>query len=117
MDIKETLELLRAVSAVTIETIAALKDGKHGLGDKIKLATMYPMISEGLSGLSQVPKELMDLDQAELNVLLAEITESLIKAGFTHRLAEMADRILRLAFHNVVEVVELKNLPPTAIPV
>lgn len=113
--IKETSELLRAVSAVLVEYLDAVKDGNFGVLDKLKFIGLYPTISAGIRGVSEIGSELQDLDAAEQGVLIAEIRDMLLRSGkFTHREADLAQRVLELAYTNVVEIAAMLALPPSA---
>ena len=114
---KETTELIRASSAVITQVMASLADGDFSFSDKLKLAMLYPTIAEGITGLSTVPAEMQDLQPEEVSSLTDEIKAVLLKTGkFTHREADMAERILGLVYHNITEIADLLRLPPTAEP-
>ncbi len=113
--IKQTLELVRAASAVLTQTLTAVADGDFSLGDKLKIVTLYPTIAEGLKGIADVPVEMQDLQPDEVAMLTEEIKLTLLKSGkFTHREADIAERILGLVYHNVTEIADILRLPPTA---
>ena len=115
--IKQTLELVRAASAVLTNVLTATADGDFSFTDKLRLVTLYPTIAEGLKGISEVDDEMRDLQPDEVTALTDEIKAALLKSGrFTHRETDIAERILGLAYHNVTEIAGLLRLPPSAEP-
>lgn len=116
--IKQSMELLRAASAVLIEYLDAVKDGKFSALDKLKFMGLYSTIAEGIRGVSEIGAEFKDLDPTEKDALIAEIKDTLLRTGkFTHREADVAERVLALAYYNIYEIAEMLALPPSAIPV
>lgn len=117
MNIRETTELLRAASAILIECIEDMDDGRFSIAEKIKFVHLLPVVSQGIKGISQVPGELRDLDPDERDALIAEIKETLLKTGkFAHRTADVSEIVLDLAYHNIAEIARILRLPPVALP-
>lgn len=116
MDIKETRELIRALSAIAVRLVADLGDGKISYLEIAGFLGDFGVIREGLQGISHVPAELKDLDDAERETLLADVTTALVGAGLSHRVGDIAEKILRWAFGTVNTIADIRNLPPSAVP-
>lgn len=77
MDIKETLEALRAVNAFSVKLLTLSKDGLQ-VTDGISLATDRELIALAIaagSGAQQIPAEMKDLDANEVKQLMAALVE------------------------------------------
>lgn len=112
---KELTELLRAGSAILIQYLTSIEDGEFGFFDKVKMVGLYPEISAGIKGVSGIVVELKDLDPNEKDDLIFEIKDALLKTGmFSHREADIAEKILSLVYINVVGIADILKLPPTA---
>lgn len=75
-DIKETSEFLEALKVAAVAIAKIAKDKKVNAEDLpvlIELATEFETLVSGLSGLSEVPTELKDLDEAEVIALISKI--------------------------------------------
>lgn len=70
LGIKETLELL-ASCELALETIdKCIEDGKISASDAFRLIPLLVSLKDGLVGISDVKKELSDLDNEELEKIL-----------------------------------------------
>lgn len=77
--IKETMEALQAVNALSIELFKAAKDGL-GVGDAVKIASNPEIIAKvvaAVEGVGKIPTELKDLDAIETQQLVAVLTSSI----------------------------------------
>jgi hypothetical protein len=115
--IKETRELVRALTAVAVRLIDDLKDGKISMAEGLGFLSDFAVIRQGVQGIASVPAELADLNDEERETLLADIGAALTGAGLSHRIADAAEKILRWAHHTVRTFVDLRHAPPTAHPV
>lgn len=70
--VQNALEVVRFGVALAEAIEKAKADGKLGLEDLGLLFPMAPLVVPMIDGIGQVPKELGDLDQAELELLIAE---------------------------------------------
>jgi hypothetical protein len=115
---KETLELLRAGSVLTAKVLSASDNGVGAVEIVRAVVSSAGYLYEGIVGISQIPDELADLDENEVEQIIDEVINLLRKTGrFTAREREVADRIMQLVHHIVRELLALKNLPPSALPV
>lgn len=76
VDIKETKELLSALEVAAIAIAKIAKDKKVNAEDLpvlIELATEFETLVSGFSGLSEIPTELKDLDEAEVIALISKL--------------------------------------------
>lgn len=69
--IKETKELLQLVFGLVKAVESSMADGKLGLDDAGELLKLFPLVGPALENVSEVPKELKDLDEAEAAELLS----------------------------------------------
>jgi len=74
MGIKELLEVLNAVEALSVDAIEHLKDGV-GLDDISVLTENITLIKDAVDGVGEVPGELKDLDAEEIKQLLLKGTD------------------------------------------
>jgi hypothetical protein len=92
--IKESKEAVVCIVTLLSGVADAAKDGKIGIGDLISLVGAFQSVPAALDGLAAVPAELKDLDEAEKQVLFAEIA----KLHLPSEAVEMyAERILKAA--------------------
>jgi len=115
--IQETRELIRALGSVAVRLIDDLKDGKISLSEGVGFLSEFSIIREGVQGIGSVPAELADLSAEEKEILMADISASLVSAGLSHRVADAAEKILRWSYGTVRTFVDIKNAPPAALPV
>ena len=112
---KELTELLRAASAVLVEVMESMEDGTYSLAEKIRAASLIPVILRGIKGIGDVHAELEDLDPDEKDALILEIRSSLIRSkALSHRSSDIAADILNLAYYNVCAISGMLSRPPTA---
>ena len=116
MDIKETREVVRALSAIAVRLVGDLGDGKISYLEIAGFLGDFGVIRDGLVGINKVPAELKDLDASERETLLADVGAALVGAGLSHRTGDIAEKILRWAFGTVNTLAEIRSLPPSALP-
>ena len=75
--IKETMDVLETVKVSLVELKDALADGSIDLADLPKLWPVIASAKDAVIGLSEVPVELMDLDQNEIKTVVGKIAEIL----------------------------------------
>lgn len=82
LGIKETLEILDGVKAFAITAAKVAKDGKISVADLgaiVDLAKDFDVIKEGYEGADLAVKEMKDLDESEVILLIAKMFE-IVKA-------------------------------------
>lgn len=77
LGIQNTLEIVKFGVSMAEAIEKSKADGKIGLEDIGNLFPVAPLVVPMIEGIGQVPKELGDLDDAELEVLLAEAAKLL----------------------------------------
>lgn len=75
--IEETADVVVAIASFANATSSALEDGKIGLTDLPLLLNVAMKLPAAFTGISQVPKELGELDAEEKNQLLVLVKEEL----------------------------------------
>ena|SRR5436190_1292155 len=113
---KETTELVRAIGALAATLVVDLKDGKMSVIEMGGLLLHIGSMKEAISGITEVPSELADLDDSERASLLKIISDQLTGAGLSHRIADAAEKVLDLAYNAVRTILSIKNAPPSAVP-
>lgn len=76
LEVKETLDILEAVGGLVDVSGKVFADGKVALDDLVhlkSLADQLPLVVEAARGAGEVPKELKDIDAAEVQQLLAAV--------------------------------------------
>lgn len=112
---KETSELLRAASAVLVDIMDGIEDGKRDMGENLRALGLIPTIMQGIRGISLVYSELKDLSPEERDALILEIRAILLRTKrLSHRSSDLAADILHLADHNVRAISYMLSRPPTA---
>lgn len=115
MDTKELRELLRAVSLIILEVIEDVKDdGKLSAWEGIEALHLIPAVIKGIRGFNTIPDELRDIQPDEWNQIVSDIKRSFLASGQTHRRADILERVMKLAYLNVVEISEMSKLPVSA---
>lgn len=75
--IQNTLEVVAFGVALAKAIDEAKKDGKIGLEDIGQLFPVAPLVVPMVDGIGQIPKELGDLDEVEIEALMAEAAKLL----------------------------------------
>lgn len=76
--IKESLELLEGLKVLIVDGKKVLADGKIGLEDlpvAMELLGQLNTLTLAAQGVTDVPKELGDLSQEEITILVAKVFE------------------------------------------
>lgn len=116
--IKESREVIKALSALAVRTIRNVKDdGKISLTEGIGYLSELGAVKDAISGIQDVPEEILDLSTEELQSLRADIRQGLIEAGVTHRLADITDAAVKWLNDTLSFARFIINAPPTAIEV
>lgn len=79
--IQNSLEVIKFGVALAKAIDAAKADGKIDLGDLGQLFPVAPLVVPMIDGIAEVPKELGDLDDVEMEALLAEAAVILGSSG------------------------------------
>lgn len=85
-DVKESLELLKGLELLGIDYNKVMADGKLDLTDLRvagDLMGQFPQLQAAVKDVNKVPKELGDLDEAEI-MQLAAAALAVVRA-FTHK--------------------------------
>lgn len=114
--ITQTREAVKAASALAIRLIDDLKDGKISIAEGIGFLSDFGVLRDGIAGIQDVPGELADLDDAEREILLADINAALAGAGLSHRISDAAEKILRWSYDTIRVFLEIRNAPVSAVP-
>jgi len=85
--IKETEELALELVAFANASVEAMADGKLSLSDLPKFVGPLTGLPGALSGITEVPAEMADLDSAEFKELASKISEKLNVAHGEHAAA------------------------------
>lgn len=75
-DIKEILELLKAIEVLAVSGAKIAKDGKIGIDDLgvlIGLMRQLPDLQAGFKGVKAIPNELSDLEQQETKLIVEQV--------------------------------------------
>jgi len=113
---KETLELVTALAIMAARTGKNLRDdGRVSLLETAGYLADFSVIRAGLAGLSEIPAEFRQLDDARLDQLRAGILAGLATAGIQHRTMDITDRLMIWAYDTVQTLLFIRNAPPSAI--
>lgn len=116
--IKETRELIHALSSIAVRTATNLKSGNSiSWAEGIGYVAEIGKIKTALAGIKEVPAELADLDADEEKVLREDIRTGLIQIGVTHRIADITEAAFDWVKATLKFVLFVKNAPPTALAV
>ena len=108
--IEETADLVIAVAAFANATGEALEDGVITLSDLPLLLDPAVKLPAAFSGISEVPKELGELDEAEKNELLVLVAGEL---DFSENTEEVVTRALIIIsdIKDLIDYIKLLNPP------
>jgi hypothetical protein len=87
--IENTVNFVKFGAALAVAIKAAKADGKIDVADIALLFPVVPMVGPMITGAGQVPKELGDLDDDELNQLIAAV-------GTVEGIGNRADILLKV---------------------
>ena len=113
---KETLELITALSSVAGRAARAAADGRWTIVERVKFLSEFGAVAEGVIGISEVPQELAHMELDELAQVRAAVIKGLIEVGASHRDADAVDAIMAWLYSTVHLGVFLKNRPLAALP-
>lgn len=115
MSTKELRELVKAISAVILEAHDAVRhDGNFSKWDGVKALHLIPTIIIGIKGYSNIPAEARDIQPEEWAEITADVKETFLKTGQTYRNADIVELAMNLAYHNIVQISKMCQLPLTA---
>lgn len=115
--IKETGEAVDALASIAARAFANLGDGTLTWAEKVAFTAELPGVYRALSGCTQIPGELADLDDAEKDDLLQRISACLVAVGLGHRAADASNDILNWIYTTIRTFLKVKNAPPSAVAV
>lgn len=110
--IQQTQEVIAAVAVLALHLRADLADGKMSFFEIVGLAKDVPAVSRALSGISEVPKELLDLDDTETAQVSTQIGELLVSMGQSHRVGDISAELIRAAVQITRSILNILHLPP-----
>ncbi len=73
--ISNTLELISLGAALTSSVVSAREDGTVNAADLVHLIGVVPLIQPALEGISEIPEEIKDLDEGELELVIDRVKE------------------------------------------
>lgn len=115
--IKETRELIAGIAAIGLRTFAGLKDGKLSTLEKLGYIGDIREVMAAIDGITDIPKELLDISDEDYRVVENDVRAALLKAGFKHRTGDLTAKIMRWVRFTVVTIVDIIAMPPAALPV
>jgi hypothetical protein len=116
--ITETKELyVAAISLIVRYKAAEADDGKVSALEWLGFVAELGKVKAAVTGITEVPKELIDLDEEELEEIQELTKLALVRSGFTHRLGDVTGAILEAADKLIDTVVTIQGLPPSAVAV
>lgn len=116
--ITETKELYVAVISLIVRYKAAeADDGKVSAFEWLGFVAELGTVRAAVTGITEVPRELLDLDEAELQEIQELTKLALVRSGFTHRVGDITAAILKAADKLIEAVLEIQGLPRSAVGV
>ena len=111
--ITDTQELIASVAALLIRTRANLADdGKISWMEMLGYVGEMPALRAAVSGVQNVPAELLDLTAEETQEIASQIGLTLVSTGFKHRTADITAEIIHASREIVHRVMRVLALPP-----
>jgi hypothetical protein len=104
--VKETKEVVALGLALGKAVVSIADDGKVSVLELAKLIPVVPKISQGVTGLKDVPAELADMDAAELQELLDMVEAEL---GKEYAAKPVVEGLLQLGLAVLQVVKDLKG--------
>lgn len=118
LPISDTKELyVAAISVITRYHASKADDGKVSTFEWLGFISELGKLKAAAEGISNVPRELLDLDSEELEEIQELTKLTLVRSGFTHRVGDISSEILSAADKLIDTVLTIQSLPPTAKPV
>lgn len=116
--ITQSREIVAAVAACVVRYRAAkADDGKVSYFEMAGFLKEFPAVKTAVEGAGEVIGELKDLDAAEVGLLKDDISALLVKAGISHRTADISEELLQVAFDLSSTLIRITNMPPLALVV
>lgn len=107
----ETSQLITALAAVATRFISGLADdGKMSTFEIAGFLKDYSAIKEGVTGSSDIPKELSDLTPEEAQEIRSQVISELTKLGVSGSIQEVTDIVLDLMYQSAVSVSRIRHL-------
>ena len=103
--IKETTEMVNLIVALTVLIKNASADGKVDAADLTLLIGVLPHLNGAISGINEIPAELKDLQQEEVEAI-SESVGAIIGDLAGDKYEDIADHAIRAGFE-IVEIVKL----------
>lgn len=115
--ILQTQQLIAGVAVAILRGRDIAADGKVGIFELFSLAKEWPVFKEALVGISDVPKELLDLTDDEASQVGEQVAAMMVELGLPHRSGDITKELVNLAAEAVGVWQRIINLPPRAEPV
>jgi len=104
-DIKNTLELIDLVTSIAKTIKDANADGTVDVNDLTLLIGLFPTLGPAISGITDIPAELQDLDEAEVT-RISESVKDFVGDVVGGKYEEIAERSLKAGIE-IFEIVKL----------
>lgn len=95
--IKETKELLQLLITTASVAVDVNKNGVFDRGVIAQLSTYVPKAFKGIKGINQIPAELKDLDQQEIDELSAMVINAFGSHITSQKALKVIETLLELA--------------------
>lgn len=89
-------------------------DRKLTFFEKMSFVSLIGETYEALVGITQVPRELSDLDEMEKETIKEQVRLLCQQMGASYRTQDITDEILDTAWNLVTAVIRVLNMPPVA---
>lgn len=111
--ITETQDVIVAVAALMVRSRAALKnDGRITWLEMVGFAGDFPALMRAISGIQDVPSELLDLSDEETLQLSGDVAAAITAVGLGHRTGDITRELMKGAVEVVRTVMNILKLPP-----
>lgn len=114
LGIKETLDVLALGVVFTKRAREVYGDRKLTFFEKMSFVSLIGETYEALVGITQVPRELSDLDEMEKETIKEQVRLLCQQMGASYRTQDITDEILDTAWNLVTAVIRVLNMPPVA---
>lgn len=112
--VKETRELFAAIAAILLRTKSNLADGKMSWIEMMSYGGDIPELKAALSGIKEISHEMLDIDDAEAEVLASDVRDLLVKWDLTDRLGDVSVELVKFIAEGIQTFMKIMALPPRA---
>lgn len=111
---RNTLELLDAVTSGLHRWKEDYSDSKWTWLEKLAWLKERERIQKAIEGIKEIPSELWNADQEEVQQVIGQVDLILVELGFAHRSREIAQVIVSAAHQNAQAIKTILEMPPRA---